>query len=209
MDHTFGGSMRVLTVSDCPAVRHGLQRVLNTRRAVISVEASTTRSALSTARRIPPELLFLDPGPDMKEGILLCRAMKEIPGLGRVVIYTSSHPPHALAVAAIAAADGCINGRLPRNELNAAIDRTLKGGPAWAPATDEAQTHRVLAAACRVSHLSRRERQVLGLLTQRKTNQEISETLHISPRTVKNHMTSLLRKLGYKNRTELWRDWSL
>jgi NarL family two-component system response regulator LiaR len=197
--------MSVLLVSECPATREGLRNLLECEQ-IEALKETTTEGAAKLAYSVESDLVFLDPGSSMREGVLLCYSLKELPDPPKVVIYTSEYPPHALAVAAIGGADGCIHGHLPQDELQDAIDRALAGKPAWASATDEEQTHRVMAAACKVSRLSRRERQVLGMLTQRKTNQEISAALHVSPRTVKNHMTSLLRKLGYTDRTELWGD---
>lgn len=58
----------------------------------------------------------------------------------------------------------------------------------------------------RSKELTEREREVLELLKQRKTNEEMAEHFVVSVRTIETHVANVLHKLGLKNRQELWRD---
>ena len=133
-----------------------------------------------------------------------CRAIKTLPHPPRVLIFTAHTSAGDVAAATPAGADGYLHKGAAGEELLEAVRRTHAGERVWLLPTGnekEAQVH--LRETSSKARLTPKEKEVFALVLRRRTNPEIAEELYLSLYTVKNHVSSILRKLGLKSRREI------
>lgn len=210
--------MKVLLADECPATCAGLKEFLRHKGGVeIAGEAATARETLRMAARLRPDLVVLDPNFSAgaprslrrgeTPGVDICRELKTFPEPPQVIIYTAHNSPVDVAAVTLAGADGYIHKSTPQEQLGAALKRALAGEPVQLFGLSPEGIKNRLLTALKVTRLSPREKIVFELMLKRRSIKEIAESLHIVPQTVKNHAGSILRKLGYKNRIGLYKDW--
>lgn len=196
-----GHEIRVALVEDRPVLRLGLRTLVGAAPGmVVAAEAAGAEEALAAAAGVDvvvhPVALAGASGPD------LCRRLKELLPPPGVVVYTSSAAERDVAAAYLAGADGYVHESAAPEVLLDAVRRVAAGGRVWAAAPAPPGPW---AAAAAEEALTRREREVLGLLLQRRTNREIAEALVVGLPTVKTHVRGVLRKLGLARRGDLFR----
>jgi two-component system response regulator DevR len=199
--------MKVLVVEDHPITRLGIRSVLELERDVDSVsEAGTVEEAMTLLSGIEPELVILDlrlGGADL--GIDLCREIKARNNPPRVLVYTAYDSPEAISRSLLAGADSYVHKGVEYSQLSRAVRQTIEGQKVWLLEERQEKTRSALSHSdVEQAHLTTREREVLALLLRRRTNEEISRELFISLQTTKNHVSSILRKLGLRSRRELF-----
>ena len=183
--------LRVLIVDDHAVVQWGFKVLLGRQRWVERcVVASHADEALAAAKRLKPQVALVDLFLGEASGAELCEAIRGASPNTRVLLISGAGwiSPQA---ARAAGASGFVSKDWSADEVAMAVrmvgrGMTVFGRQADAPATP----------------LSEREREVLVLLAAGHTNREIAERLYLSPHTIKEHTSSLYRKLGVKNRTE-------
>jgi two-component system response regulator DesR len=188
---TPGRRLRVLVVDDHDVVHWGFRLMLGQLPWVErTLSARNGLEAVELTRRYEPHValvdLFVGPesGPEIGEAIIAAWAgtrLLLISGAGRI----------SPAAARAAGASGFILKDRPATEIARAVATVGTGGTVFE--ADE-QPSGVL--------LSEREREVLDLMARGATNREIAGSLHLSPHTVKEHTSSLYRKLKVRNRAE-------
>jgi DNA-binding NarL/FixJ family response regulator len=181
----------VLVVDDHEVVRWGLQVLLDRQRWVgRCLTASTADEALAQARAHAPAVALVDLFVGAESGAELCLALREVSPRTRMLLMSGAGRISAPAAQATGAA-----GFVPKD---------------W-PAADVVMAVRMVANGMTVfgapeepiaSPLSEREQEVLELIAQGSTNQEIATALSLSPHTVKDHASALYRKLDVRNRSE-------
>lgn len=196
--------IHVLIVDDHELVRAGLRSVLHAEPDVEIVgEAATGSAALAQARRLQPEVVLLDARlPDMP-GADVCRSLCEmLPGVA-VAILTTFTDDELVRQCVRAGARGYLLKEIPRLDLAASI-RSLASGES---VIDRKVLPQVLAVARQspdtadVEHpLSERQRGILRLVADGRSNREIAATVHLSELTVKSYIEDLLKQLGARNR---------
>ena len=124
----------------------------------------------------------------------------------RILVITGYSEEEAALEAATGGVHGYLTNRAPLTELSEAIDTLMAGGLWLDPRLPRRIFQTFLNGAdngrAKLRRLSRQELRILSLLAQDKSNKEISFQLHISEKTVKNHVTHILGKLGVRNRHE-------
>jgi DNA-binding NarL/FixJ family response regulator len=199
--------IRILVADDHPVVRDGLVAILGTQPDFLVVgEAAGGREALQRAAESRPDVILLDlEMPDM-DGVEALKQLRQTQPQVRTLVFTAFDTDERILGAVQAGTGGYLLKGAPREELFRAIRVVSAGGSLLEP----------LVASRLLEHVRRqgsaqegyeasptpREREVLALIAQGKTNREIAGTLVISERTVKFHASSILRKLGASNRTE-------
>jgi len=190
--------IRLLLADDHLVVRAGLANVLNCETGFIVVaEADDGATAISLWREHRPDVMLLDvsmPGMDGIETLERLRA--EFPE-ARVLMLTSSGAPEDVLHALKAGACGYVTKNVRRAELVAAIRDVFAGERAIGESVA-----RQLAAGEEKGAISRRELEVLGLVRQGFTNDDIGRLLGISERTARAHVGALLVKLQAADRAE-------
>ncbi len=200
--------IRILIADDHPLIREGLRRILDSdlQLQVVS-EAGDGQGAINQARQLTPDVILMDlkmPGTDGVEASRVIR--REFPEI-KIIILTVAEDDDMLE-AIRAGASGYLLKDVEPDELLKAIHTVFEGRPAFHPLV----TSRLLGEYNRLSMpvrkddeiglLTEREKEVLGLIAQGESNKNIAHKLFISEKTVKNHITSIFRKLKVEDRTQ-------
>jgi two-component system response regulator DesR len=183
--------MRVLVVDDHDVVQWGFRLLLREQRWVQRCEtASNAEEAIETARRLEPHVALVDLFLGEESGAELCESIREASPMTQVLLISGAGWISADAARAAGAA-GFVSKDWSAADVARAVRMVGKGMTVFAPRSE------ALPAS-----LSPREREVLTLIARGATNKEIAERLYLSPHTVKDHTSSLYRKLGVRNRAE-------
>jgi DNA-binding NarL/FixJ family response regulator len=206
-----GMKIRVLVAEDHPLVREGVIRALERDPGMAIVgEAGNGITALELARELKPDVMVLDLRmPGLGGAVVLERLRAELPEI-RALVMTANESPESLLDAIAAGAAGYLSKRTTGEELRQAVITTHGGGSVITPelaghllrefsgnARGEGSSVRPLLAA--------RELEILRLVADGLTDNEIGKQLYISPRTVQNHLTRIREKTGLRRRAELAR----
>jgi two-component system response regulator DevR len=201
--------LRILLVDDHEVVRLGLATLLEDIPGVIVVgEAGSAREAMIACERLDPDLVILDIRLPDQTGVDVCRRITERWPDMRVIMLTSYTNDDLIAEAVLAGASGYVLKQVGNEELLRAIEAVRRGEALLDPQVTQRvlqrmrQTERLLDASA-FYDLSKRELEVLHLVSQGKSNREIAQVLSVSEKTVRNHVSSVLNKLGLNNRIEL------
>lgn len=203
--------VRVLVADDHAVLRAGLRMLLEVQRDMaVAGEAGDGAEVLQKARELQPDIVLMDltmPGPH--SGEVIRQVLRASPKT-RVLVLTMHDDPAYLASALAAGAAGYVVKKVADSELLSAI-RAVHAGRTFVDLTQSLDTpSRAVSVGARVTgerpkDLSRREREVLRLLAQGYSNQEIATQIKVSVKTVETHRTRLSEKLGLKGRAELYR----
>ena len=196
--------MRILLVDDHPTVRFGLKHLLESAAGNEVVgEAGNAADAVRLAGELRPDVVLLDLRLGEDSGIEVCREMKAVPDAPLVLVFTAHTGVEDVAAATLAGADGYLHKGVAGEELLDAVERTYAGGRVWLLPAAEEETASRIEEASGEARLTPKEKEVFALVLKRRTNPEIAGELYISLYTVKNHVSSILRKLGLKSRREI------
>ena len=204
------GKIRVLLADDHTILRAGLRMMLNAQPDIEVVgEASDGRQALTEAQRLQPDVVLMDITMPEMNGIEATRQIKRSLESTRVLILTMHENEEYLFQVLRAGASGYILKEAADTELISAIRVVYSGRFYMSPS---AQTMMVGDYLLRVrsgeerdsySALTEREREILKLVAEGLTNNQIAERLFISPKTVDTHRTHIMDKLNLHSRAEL------
>ncbi|KUH40562.1 MULTISPECIES: response regulator [Streptomyces] len=194
-------TVRLLLADDHPVVRAGLRAVLDTEADFTVVgEAATAEAAVERAAAGGVDVVLMDLqfGPGGMHGSAATAAITARAGAPRVLVLTTYDTDADILAAVEAGASGYLLKDAPPEELAAAVRTAAAGRSALAPAVAHRLMHRMRAPA---RTLTRRELEVLGLVGEGLSNQQISRRLFLSQATVKSHLVHVFAKLGVESRT--------
>jgi two-component system response regulator DesR len=183
--------LRVLVVDDHDVVHWGFRLLLTERPWVERcLTARTAADALELARRYEPHVALIDLFLGEQSGAELSETIRRESPSTRVLLISGAGwiSPQA---AKAAGASGFVSKDWSADDVAMAVRMVGKGMTVFSPRVEGPATP-----------LSEREREVLALMSLGATNKEIAERLFLSPHTVKEHTSSVFRKLGARNRTE-------
>lgn len=200
-----GNPARIVIADDHELARTGLRGMLSNQADLMLVgEAATGHEAVELCARLRPDLAILDIHmPDM-DGITATRAILAGRPNTRVLILTMHDRPEYMLGALKAGATGYVLKDATRGEFLAAVRGVLRGEPAVDSRLAGRLARQVVQSPAPETEprLTPREREVLQLLSQGKTNPEIAGALVISLGTVKIHVEHILSKLNVTDRTQ-------
>ncbi|MEV6649480.1 response regulator transcription factor [Streptomyces sp. NPDC051219] len=202
-------TIRVLLVDDHQVVRRGLRTFLEVQDDIEVVgEASDGAEGVARAEELRPDVVLMDikmPGTD---GIEALRKMRELANPARVLIVTSFTEQRTVVPALRAGASGYVYKDVDPDALAGAIRSVHAGHVLLQPEVAEAllAQEESSGGTGRGSTLTEREREVLGLIADGRSNREIARALVLSEKTVKTHVSNILMKLDLSDRTQaaLW-----
>ncbi|TAK29739.1 MAG: response regulator transcription factor [Chloroflexota bacterium] len=202
--------IRVLLVDDHDILREGLRSLLGLQDSIHVVgEAADGREAIERVRELQPDVVIMDIAMPVMDGLEATRRIKKDSPDTKVLVLTQhSNKPYVFRILK-AGASGYILKKTASARLVSAIKEVYSGNSFLDPAVTEMVIEQCLdslpegAEDARYEALSDREKDVLKLIAEGHTNQEVANALCISINTVLTHRTSLMRKLSIHNRTEL------
>ena len=203
--------IRVLVVDDQAIVREGIKSMLAMEADMAVVgEAANGLEALQRVATDPPDVVLMDVRMPEMDGLTALERLKALAPRTSVLMMTLYDDPDYLLRAVAAGAAGYLLKDSSRDELLRALRITSEGGATIAPSLLPELLKRLSrsgvegpARACELEGLlSDRERQVLALIAEGLTNQEIAERLIVSPTTIKTHVQNILQKLDVSDRTQ-------
>ena len=194
--------VRILVADDHPVVRDGLVAMLSTQTDFRVVgQASTGREVVANIEIARPDVVLLDlEMPDLDGVEALRQVTAEHPEV-KVLVFTAFDDDERIVSAVQAGAQGYLLKGSPRDKVFDAIRVISQGGSLLQPVVASKLMRHVSSQGVR-SRLTARELEALDLLANGMTNKEIAAELVITVRTVKFHVSSILRKLEAGNRTE-------
>ena len=183
--------LRVLVVDDHEVVHWGLRLMLGEQPWVERcLSARNTEEALAITRRYEPHVALVDLFVGQESGAEICERLREVKPAPQVLLISGAGRISPSAARAAGAA-GFISKDWPAADIAGAVRMVGLGMTVFKP-------HEAPAGP----PLSEREREVLEAVASGATNREIAQRLFLSPHTVKEHTSSLYRKLGARNRAE-------
>jgi DNA-binding NarL/FixJ family response regulator len=201
--------VRVLIVDDHDLFRSGLRNLLEDEGVQVVGEAAAGLEALDIVRDVAPDVVVMDLNMPGMTGVEATRHISTIAPLTRVVMLTISDQDNDVIDAILAGACGYLLKDSSIQELIAGIRAAAQGESLISPTIATKVLQRVRASSTQPSiestiraELSEREIEVLKLIANGKDNAMIAGELHISPKTVKNHISNILMKLQIDNRIQ-------
>ncbi|MFF3944884.1 response regulator [Streptomyces sp. NPDC001902] len=202
--------IRVFLVDDHEVVRRGLHDLLDAEPDIeVAGEAGTVDHALARAPALRPDVAILDVRLPDGDGINVCRELRSrMPGLACLML-TSFDDDDALLDAIMAGAAGYVLKQIKGSDLVSAVRTVASGQSMLDPATtarlmnslrEQEQPQEQQDEA--LAGLTPREREILELIGEGLTNRQIGRRLFLSEKTVKNHISRMLGKLGVERRIQ-------
>lgn len=197
--------IRILVADDHPVVRDGLVAILSTQPDFDVVgEAGSGEEVVSRALALRPDVVLLDLEMPGLDGVDALRALRARGSTARSVVFTAFDTDDRILAAVRAGAAGYLLKGVPRDEIFQAVRVVHAGGSLLQPVVASRLLRSVTeaATAATAEPLTSREVEVLRLLMHGLQNKEIARELVVTERTVKFHVSAILRKLNAGNRTE-------
>lgn len=192
---------RIMIVDDHEVVRLGMRAAFEAEPDLVVVgEASNGAEALAKMAVLDPQLILMDVRMEKMNGIEACREIKSRYPDVYILMLTSYTDDDAVISSILAGASGYLLKHLSRAELLRSI-RLVASGQTLIDANVTKQAMERLTQMPG-SDLTEREREVLTLIARGYTNKQIADTLYVSEKTARNHVSHILEKLGLSRRSE-------
>jgi len=209
------GKMKVLVVSQQTFFRQGIWHSLSANTDMDVTTADTIdREIMSTVEKNPPDISILDVDGSSDDSLLLARKLKQrLPGMGLIVLSSDRNDNHLFQALKVQAS-AYLKKDVTPEELDGVVRSVSRGE---APINEAFTARQEVAmqvlrkfqelawhdeSEVTVSPLTSRETEILNYVAQGYLNKKIATELGISEQTIKNHVTSILRKLNANARTE-------
>lgn len=198
--------VRIMLVDDHEVLRIGMAALLRRRPDFQVVgEAGTAAEAVELAAALQPDIVIMDVRLPDESGITACRQIRSANPSIKVIMLTSYADDEAMFASLMAGAEGYVLKVIGSDALLRAVETVARGEPLLSP-----ENHRKLLQFLRrrqeeqrkSESLTPQEERILEAIAQGKSNREIAAELCLSEKTVRNHVTHILAKLGFSNRTQ-------
>jgi DNA-binding NarL/FixJ family response regulator len=199
-------AVRVALVDDHEIVRRGLRELLESAGLEVVGEAGTAAEAVRRMPALRPDVLLLDMQLPDGTGVEVCRDVRSaLPDI-RVLVLTSYDDDEALFASIMAGASGYLLKQVRGADLVDAVRRVASGQSLLSPEVTARVLERLRRPASPqdpgLAQLTEQEHRVLDLVAEGLTNRQIGTRLGLAEKTVKNHVSGVLAKLGLGSRTQ-------
>ena len=202
-------ALRVLLVEDHTLFRRGLSRLLTEHGFDVVGEAADGRAGLELAGQLRPDVVLTDLHMPIMGGVELAREVCALDDPPKVMVLTISLEDQDVVEAVRAGASGYLFKDAEARDIATALRATARGDVAVAPGAAAALVGDVRSHGedgdsdgPPLRALTDREREILILMVDGLDNSAIARRLFLSPSTVKNHVSSILAKLGVESRVQ-------
>jgi len=201
--------VRILLADDHDVVRKGLRTLLETQKDwTVCAEASNGQEAVRMATELKPRIVVLDLQMSGLDGLEATRQIKKKSPRTDVVVFTMHDTEYLIREVLYAGARAFVLKTEGGNKLIHAIQAILRKKPFFADRAAESLLNTLLKSPrypLQNSLLTRREREVIHLLSSGKSNKEVASELGLSVKTVETHRATIMRKLGLRSVAEMVR----
>lgn len=199
--------IRIVLVDDQGLVRAGIRGLLDLTEDIrVIAEGANGEEALSLVASLEPELLLIDVRMPVMSGIEAVRMLRENGNLPPTILLTTFDDDEAMFQGMQAGARGFLLKDISPDRLVDAIQRVARGESMFLPTQAEAIADKLADYTATEQdpyqdRPTKRELEILRLLASGWNNREIAEAIGTTEGTVKNHVSSILSKLGVRDRT--------
>jgi two-component system, NarL family, response regulator LiaR len=195
--------INVLLVDDHEMVRIGVGAYLSAQTDIhVIAEAANGQQAVELGLQLRPDIILMDLVMEEMDGIEATKQLIKQWPEAKVIIVTSFLDDEKVYPALEAGATSYLLKTSKAGEIAAAIRRTYEGQSVLEPEVTGKMMSKMRKPSLPHEQLTAREMEILLLMTQGKTNQEIADELFIALKTVKTHVSNLLSKLDVQDRTQ-------
>ena len=200
--------VRLLVVDDADVVHAGVRAlVADVDDIGIAGEARSRREAAALATRLAPDVVLLDDGFAGGRGVETAADILGADPEAKVLMWAAAATDDRVYAAIMTGARGFILRRARAEDVFSAVRAVAAGGSIIEPTLagkvlDRVRQERTVLGGDRLGGLTPRERDILSMIAAGRTNKEIAAAIHLSEKTVKNHLTRILAKLQVARRSE-------
>jgi DNA-binding NarL/FixJ family response regulator len=195
--------IRVMIVDDHAIVREGLHTLLSEEPALEVIgEARNGAEALPLIQRLQPDVVLMDLVMPEMDGVETIRRLQQLKVRSNVLVLTSFGEDQRVRDAIHAGAIGYLLKDVLKPDLLRAIGAAARGEPTLHPEAQRVLMRQSTQPTSHLSELTERERDVLRLIAQGRSNKEIAARLHLTEGTVKGYVSTILDKLQVEDRTQ-------
>ena len=200
--------LRVMLVDDHEVVRQGLKALLEAEDDIeVVAEADSGKIAVDFARIHNPSVMVMDVRMPGGSGVEACRQIRDESPDTQVIMLTSFSDDEALFNSIMAGAAGFVLKQIRGRDLIDAIRKVGAGQSLLDPGVTNRVLERLRKAKFeekdpKLARLSPQEERILDMIGEGLTNRQIAERIHLSDKTVKNYVSTILQKLEVARRAE-------
>ncbi len=200
----FLSKLKILLADDHKLIREGIGLLLKDIPNIVIVgEATNGKEAVEKANELKPDLILMDVQMPEMDGLEATRRVKENNPMTRVIILTVFGEEELVKEAVRSGAEGYILKDVSRGELIRAIQEVSEGKAHIHPKVARSIFEGYLTlTSIKKKGLTEREREILNLMSQGKTNKEIASELSLSIETIKTHIRNIFEKLEAVDRAQ-------
>lgn len=202
-------SISLMIVDDHSVVREGLKYLIELKGDFqVTGEAESLSQALEKLEFSQPDIIILDYKLARGDGVIACREIKRRYPKTRVLLLTAFAEPYVVLEALKAGADGYLLKDIDHESLVRALYDIYEGKAVLDPSVTHLVLDRIrIGSEKDDTNLNEQEANMLALISQGLTNQEIADALGVKDKTVRNTISSVFQKIEVSNRTEAASYW--
>ncbi len=201
--------IRILLVDDHSILREGIKALLENQHGIeVVAEAENGREAVLKATQIQPDVVLLDISMPLMDGLEATRQMKRENPEVKVLVLTMYDDEEYFFQLLRAGASGYVTKKAVGKELTSAIEAVYRGESYFCPSMSKYLLSDYLRLDKATENIKQveltfREREIVKLIAEGYTNQQIADSLHRSVKTIESHRSNILRKLDIHDTIEL------